>query len=161
VTGTRGRTIEERLLEKVVKNANGCWIWTGCKGGHGYGWLRIGPRSFPAHRVAYELFVGPIPEGLTLDHTCHGADETCPGGAACEHRACINPAHLEAVTRAENVMRGMGFAPANAAKTHCPAGHEYTPANTYRNAKGHRHCRACALTARRARYVPKAERAVA
>jgi hypothetical protein len=69
---------------------------------------------------------------LVLDHLCR-------------NRRCVNPEHLEIVTSVENVMRGEGFGPKNAAKTHCDKGHEFTPENTYirTRAQGGRECRAC------------------
>lgn len=155
MTGRRGRTVEQRLLAMVDKTGSECWLWTGCLGGQGYGWLRVNGRSVPAHRVSYELFVGPVPEGLTLDHTCHNDDESCPGGDACLHRRCVNPAHLEPVTRGENVMRGRGFSRVNAAKTHCPKGHRYSATNTYTPpGTNHRKCRRCTYeNARRRRLL--------
>lgn len=86
-----------------------------------------------AHRVVYELMVGPIPEGMILDHLCR-------------NRWCVRPDHLEPVTHRTNIFRGEGLAPANAAKTHCPQGHEYSPENTYAYNDGRvRMCRRCAI----------------
>lgn len=81
------------------------------------------------HRLMYELFIGPIPEGLQIDHLC-------------SNRACINPEHLEAVPPHVNKMRGRA-GEWQKAKTHCPHGHEYTEENTWRSHRGHRYCRAC------------------
>src|SRR5687768_9248591 len=103
-----------------------CWEWPGFRDRDGYGrlyWPTINTRA--AHRVAYELFVGPIPEGLQLDHLCR-------------NRACVNPRHLEPVTQAENARRG-----AIAQKTHCANGHPFDGDNTYWRSSGHRTCRAC------------------
>jgi hypothetical protein len=93
----------------------------------------------------------PIPEGLVLDHTCHTDDPTCPGGVTCPHRRCVNPGHLEAIKQGANVLRSLRTMPhRNAAKTHCPAGHAYTPENTYsgRTKKGsaRRECKTCKRT---------------
>ena len=129
----------ERFWSKVDKNGpNGCWLWTASTLGGGYGQFRqravqVSPY---AHRVAYELLIGPIPEGLELDHLCRV-------------RHCVNPTHLEAVTHQENMVRGAGVSGRlyagvypSSRKTHCPRGHEYDEANT-RRYNGRRHCRAC------------------
>ena len=121
-----------RFWRKVDKT-DSCWNWIGAKGARGYGSVGIvmlgGHR--PAHRVAFELLRGPIPDGLVLDHLCR-------------NRACVNPEHLEIVTSRENSLRGDCAASRNAAKTHCPQGHEYTPENTQYYAKERtRYCRTC------------------
>lgn len=95
-----------------------CWIWTAGLTHAGYGNARIRRRSFLAHGIAYRACVGPVPEGLELDHLCRV-------------KACVNPTHLEPVTHWENTMRGVGVGPRNAAKTHCPKGHPYSGANLY------------------------------
>lgn len=103
-----------------------CWRWTGARHPAGYGTFG----DHLAHRRSYELHVGPIPAGLTLDHLCR-------------NRWCVNPAHLEAVPLVENVMRGESPPARNARKTHCPQGHPYDEANTYWTSNGWRICRAC------------------
>jgi hypothetical protein len=120
-----GRTPEERFWAKVRKTET-CWLWTATLNNQGYG--EFGSLGL-AHRFAYELLVGPIPEGLTLDHLCR-------------QPACVRPDHLEPVTHRENVRRGEGWSGRNARKTHCPQGHAYDEANTrwYHN---QRNCRAC------------------
>lgn len=116
-----------------------CWIWQGAVTSHGYGQVHVshepGGVSRPGHvhRIGYEELVGPVPEGLQLDHLCRV-------------RRCWNPAHLEPVTARENALRGEGHAARNAAKTECPAGHDLTdPANVYLNPRdpNHRQCREC------------------
>ena len=108
-----------------------------------------------AHRVVYEEYVGQIPEGLQLDHLCHTFDKDCTGGHSCPHRRCVNPAHLEPVTHRENALRGVSFSAANAVKTHCANGHEYTPENTYYRTPTHRACRICNNAAAKAYYRRK------
>lgn len=109
-----------------------CWLWTGWKTPTGYGRFKADVWSSVAHRVTFQLLVGPIPEGLELDHLCRV-------------RGCVNPVHLEPVTHAENVRRGRAGIVGGArqrAKTHCPQGHPYDEANTYIGRLG-RSCRAC------------------
>lgn len=138
-------TAKERLMRHVRILENGCWEWTGCTC---FGYGRISNcgtvNSRLAHVASYIEFVGPIPEGKELDHTCHKKEE-CYGGVLCPHRRCINPDHLEPVTRKENVRRGHGNSRAVAkqkAKKKCKHGHRYTEKNTYWY-RGYRMCRTC------------------
>lgn len=126
--------LKDRFWAKVDRrDPDGCWLWRGSKDAKGYGAIRVSPLVCArAHRVSYELMIGPIPEGLQLDHLCFNT-------------SCVNPAHLEPVTNAENMRRR------GARTTHCPRGHPYDQANTYINASGHRFCRAC----KRATYAAK------
>ena len=112
----------------VVDSDTGCWEWTAGKG-LGYGQFWVNGKLRNAHRVVYEYLVGPVPEGLELDHLCR-------------NRGCCNPWHLEAVTHAENNLRGIGITAQNAIKTYCPEGHEYTEENTYVH-RNKRYCREC------------------
>jgi hypothetical protein len=140
-----GKGSMEAFWERVTKTPGGCWVWNGNISPHGYG--THSPDVRRAHKIAWESVHGPVPDGLILDHVCHTqavAQGTCPGGPTCLHRRCVNPDHLEPVVGAVNTMRGAGWAPANAAKTHCPQGHPYDAENTYyRNENGRRSCRPC------------------
>jgi hypothetical protein len=111
----------------------------------GYVYVRRDGRQVPAHVVAWEAFHGrPVPSGMQIDHVCHNLDPTCDGSHGCTHRACVNPQHLEAVTRRENILRGSAPAAVNARKTHCIRGHEFTPENTLIESGGKtRRCRTC------------------
>jgi len=141
----------ERFWTKVDRSGgpDSCWPWRASTNPDGYGMVgvRNEGRTYGAHRIAYELTVGPIPAGLTLDHRCHTDDLDCAGGRSCAHRACVNPAHLEPVTNRENILRSRSNAiAANRDKAQCPAGHAYDEANTFivHDKTGrHRKCRAC------------------
>lgn len=121
-----------------VANEAGCWIWCAGMKPNGYGVMEHHGVMWQAHRAAYDLLVGPIPVGLDLDHRCHTDDPACPGGWTCPHRRCVNPAHLEPVTRKENLRRAL------AARTHCKSGrHERTPENTFTKPSGRKTCLPC------------------
>lgn len=132
---SKPKPIEERLLARSVR-VGGCLIWMGHRIRTVYGVFKVANRSRRVHRVAYEVWVGPIPDGLEIDHLCR-------------NRACIEPSHLEAVTHRENIARSV---PARV--THCPSGHEYTEENTLvtTNDRGYRRrrCRTCRVAASRA-----------
>lgn len=134
---TYGNTLDERFWVKVVKSPD-CWEWTGAKRPEGHGVFRIdsgGNKNIPAHKYSYETLIGPVPDGLVLDHLCRNT-------------SCVNPSHLEPVTQGENVLRGDSPMAHNLRKTHCKYSHEFTPENTYlvqARGKTQRHCRECSL----------------
>lgn len=82
---------ELRFWPKVDKQTGGCWVWTASKNKKGYGQICVGygSRLMLAHRFAWELVIGPIPEGMQLDHKCHNP-------------SCVNPDHLRLATNTEN-----------------------------------------------------------
>jgi hypothetical protein len=122
-----------------------CWFWTGRYNGFGYGLVGSHATQKVAHRMVYEFLVGPVPEGLTLDHLCR-------------NRPCVNPAHLEPVAFRENVLRGVGPTAENARKTHCRHGHELAGENLLMVGPEHtrRECRACDLARARQRRRERA-----
>lgn len=129
------RPREVAAFWKKVQPSSDCWLWT-ANTSRGYGQfavVRDSPKtvSMRAHRVAYRLMVGPIPEGIKLDHLCHNADADCRGGEGCRHRRCCNPRHLEPVTQRVNLLRGKGFPARQAAQTACIHGHQFDAENTY------------------------------
>lgn len=138
----KGGPTREELIFSKFERTDGCWMWTGASHNQGYG--QFGKPSVLAHRLVYEMLIGPLADDTTLDHLCHPIDGSCPGGRACPHRRCVNPAHLEPVTLATNVLRGLSPPAVNARKTHCPKGHPYDDVNTYFNpTTGWRLCRSC------------------
>ena len=116
----------------------GCWHWLSSLSDHGYGLFGKSQGDgksalVRAHRYSYELYTGPIPEGMDLDHLCRV-------------RPCVNPEHLEAVLPATNILRGTGPSAVHAVKTHCPQKHLYSPENTKISTSGARICRKCVTT---------------
>lgn len=138
----------ERFMTQFDLDPSTCWLWTGYVGTHGYGFLG---NHISAHKFSYERFIGSVPESYEIDHICHNADPLCAGGSTCLHRRCVNPAHLEAVTHRENVLRSMrGPIALHAAQTHCKRGHPLSGDNLWIDPNGHRQCVICE-TARRAK----------
>jgi hypothetical protein len=95
----------ERRFWAFVKKGDGCWHFSGSIASNGYGRFFTTDGVVAAHRFAYEETVGPVPDGLDLDHLCHNRDRSCPGGWDCAHRRCVNPAHLEPASRSLNMKR--------------------------------------------------------
>lgn len=129
--------LRQRFSSKVDKT-DSCWNWTGTtQGGSrgGYGQLWADGKMRQAHRVSYELHIGPIPDGLTIDHLCRNT-------------RCVNPEHLEPVTQQENNHRGNTVSGVNSRKTKCHNGHELSGDNLRmwidKRGRSHRHCRTCA-----------------
>lgn len=121
----------QRFQNKLAAGESGCWEWVASAYPAGYGsfWLRGKLRR--AHRVAYSHWVGPIPDGYTIDHLCR-------------NRLCVNPKHLEPVTNRENILRGIGPTANNARKTHCAHGHPFAGSNLVVSGDGQeRRCREC------------------
>jgi hypothetical protein len=108
------KSVLDRFNEKIEIDQNtGCWVWIAGKDGGGYGAFKMGHKMEIAHRVAYELYIGSIPEGKNIDHLCR-------------NRSCVNPDHLEPVSQKENVRRGnLGWN-----STTCKRGHKIS-SNTY------------------------------
>lgn len=129
--------VEDRIWAQLVVVEN-CWEWTGTTSNRGYGYIYVAGRYVPAHRASYEIFRGPIPDGMTLDHLCR-------------NRRCVNPHHLEIVSGRENTLRGVGPTAANSKKTHCIHGHPFDEKNTYHETPTIRRCRTC-VTARGIAY---------
>lgn len=127
---TRANGLDQFWARVDKSGPGGCWLWIGSHHPKGYGKVRAFGQSKLVHRFAYEVLVGPIPAGMTLDHLCR-------------IRHCVNPAHLEPVTNRENILRGEAPPAVNATKTHCGNGHPFNAANTYITPHGYRHCRAC------------------
>lgn len=132
-------TLADRLLAAVIPcvvpdRPSGCWIWRKAQTTDGYGKIGVEGKTCRAHRVAYKVFVGEIPEGYQVHHTCveQGFGSTL----------CINPHHLEAVTHIENTRRGDAGKHLTE-RTHCPRGHIYAGENLMVEADGFRRCRTC------------------
>jgi len=138
--------IEQRFWTKVQKTET-CWLWTAATTG-GYGVIGAGGAGngyVLAHRYSYETLVGPIPDGLQIDHLCRV-------------RHCVRPDHLEAVERRTNLLRGVSPPAVQSRQTHCKNGHPFESGNTYVDPRGKRRCRTCYQVWTRARLHPQAPR---
>lgn len=133
VKGFVSRPASVRFWEKVKKQES-CWEWLGYKTPLGYGYFYLEGRLIPAHRFSYIEENGEPTPGHDIDHLCRNP-------------SCVNPAHLEAVTHRENVMRGMAPIVGRnnhwSKRTHCINGHLFDAANTKIDRDGHRVCKAC------------------
>lgn len=140
VVGHSARHAPHDYLEEDTGYLTPCWVWQRFKdrGGYGRKWMGVGRPNARAHRVYYELYVGPVPEGLQIDHLCRV-------------RACVNPEHMEPVTFAENQRRGLHgiLAPG-----YCKRGHPFNAENTRVDSRGRRKCRTCDTNRQREARVP-------
>jgi len=138
-----------RIVEKISLVGD-CWECSGAPSTKGYARVSWNGKARFAHRVIYEILVGPIPEGMEIDHLCR-------------NRKCVNPDHLEPVMHGDNVRRDVERAPdewgkAQGSKTHCPRGHEYDIISTQNGGRwAHRRCRVCARETDRRRRLRRKE----
>ena len=116
--------VVDRLLSRC--EIGDCWLWTGVLTSGGYGQMSVNGVQKYVHRLIWEELIGPIPAGYDVDHLCRV-------------RNCVNPDHLDPVTRRENLSRGVG----HGTRAYCPQGHPYNKKNTYRYPDGSRYCRVC------------------
>lgn len=129
-TGTTDSpNVEERFFSHVTQGPDDCWLFDTINS-KGYGQFQLDGRNLQAHIWSYEFLIGPVPDGLTLDHLCRV-------------RACVNPWHLDPVPHRVNILRGIGPAAINARRTQCVNGHPFTSENTYLTPNGRRQCRTC------------------
>ena len=136
----RGSVWERFHTKFIPVTESGCWIWMSEISNNGYGRMRDSYKvKRMAHRIAWELYFGPIQEDLEIDHLCRV-------------RCCVNPAHLEPVTARINIFRGNGGWLKNKSKTHCPQGHPYSGGNLIAERRSRR-CRTCHNHHQRAKKI--------
>jgi HNH endonuclease len=136
-------SLRDRLFSRLVLDPSGCLLWTGHLDYHGYGRMHAaGNPAALVHKVMWELFVGPVPDGFELDHV---------KAWGCNNKNCASIAHLEPVTHRENILRGNTVTAINAAKTHCIRDHPFDEENTFYEKDGRRGCIKCRRIRDRAR----------
>lgn len=131
-----------KIAKYLVNGITGCWEWLRYVDKAGYGHCAYKGKSMGAHRAYYQMHKGEIPAGLQIDHLCR-------------NRKCVNPKHLEAVTKRENFLRGISPAAWNARKTTCPKGHPYSYSEVKQKQPIHRGCRKCNRRFQNKRYKVK------
>lgn len=144
----RGDT-EANFWSKVRRlGPDECWPWLGYVTDDGYGKF-VWPGGQLAHRFAFEVQNGPLSADHDIDHRCHSEGQCQAVGRSCQHRRCMNGAHIRSIEPDEHKRinkpgsRGSARGAQQMAKTHCPKGHAYDEANTYVDKIGRRNCRAC------------------
>ena len=139
-------TPEEFIFERAMPEPNsGCWLWLLKLDKDGYGCLKKNGKHWRSHRYAYETLVGPIPDGLEIDHLCR-------------NKSCCNPSHLEVVTTQQNIQRrphSDKVGKYKLANTHCPHGHPYSGDNLRVATNGQRVCRTCMREFMRRKRAPE------
>lgn len=118
----------DRIADRVAFTDSGCWLWIGSVERYGYGRVTVRGERWLAHRFVYTALVGPIAEGLSLDHLCRNT-------------LCVNPDHLEPVDHAENVRRGMSPPQVVRRSGICKRGHRRTPSNVFASSGNCKSCR--------------------
>ncbi len=140
-----GLTAEQKFFQRTLIAVDGCWLWQWGLTEHGYAsFIGDDKRPVYAHRWSYERFVGPIPEGLVIDHLCR-------------NRGCVRPDHLEPVPQRVNTARGTSNGAVARTWETCLHGHPRTPENTYVRRNGWIMCKPCArASVMRSYYAKKA-----
>src|SRR5947209_8701603 len=150
VSKSEVRLAVSAFLSKVLKTKY-CWLWQGQINPFGYGQMRWHSVKVYAHRLAYVLYCGHVPVHMDIDHLCR-------------NRSCVNPEHLEVVTRRTNLLRGIGKVPERANQTHCKRGHPLSGNNLVISHGRWRECRTCrdigSKNSARKRYALKRSKGV-